>query len=238
MNELDLDEKADILLTQYFGDSYKKSLNKYELKKELFLLFSQSGEQANAQATTEPIKMPDFQDYYQGVRKNPNVIGVGYLGGPTQTTFQQSTQKNGSPEFYRLLDKMGEIHHKKSNDYASNDSPYGNYEFSGWVASIFSHSPEDMGFIGRIAEKMYRIANLEKDHKEILNESIEDSESDICVITLLWMAARRERRNKKTSSHPAFIKTYSCYECGLTSSIDIMQKHQETKQHRGYKANE
>ncbi len=103
---------------------------------------------------------------------------------------------NGSPIFYELLKSMTELHDRKSHDYASNDDPYGNYRFAGMIASMFSHSPDDMGFVGRLAEKIYRLANLEKGGKIPKNETIEDTELDICVITTLWMAARRDARMK------------------------------------------
>jgi hypothetical protein len=105
--------------------------------------------------------------------------------------------RNGSPLFYSLLEQAADIHDKKSHDYANNDNPYGNYYFSGELASLFSHSPKDAGFVGRIGEKLYRIANLEKDNKTAINENIEDTEVDIVTIVVLWIASRRERRNKK-----------------------------------------
>lgn len=106
-------------------------------------------------------------------------------------------ERHGSKEFYHLLDEMSELHDKKSHDYASNENPYGNYHFAGVVANLFAHSSEDAGFVGRIAEKIYRLANLEKSGKIPNNESVEDTERDICVITVLWMASRRERRRRK-----------------------------------------
>lgn len=104
--------------------------------------------------------------------------------------------RNGNPKFYKLLEEMGETHNRKSHDYASNDNPMGNYHFAGHVACLFGHSPEDAGFVGRIAEKIYRLANLEGSGKEPTNESIADTERDIAVITLLWMTDRRDRREK------------------------------------------
>jgi hypothetical protein len=89
---------------------------------------------------------------------------------------------------------MSQTHDKKSHDYASNDNPYGNYHFAGKLALLFSHSEQDAGFIGRLGEKFYRLANLEKGQKSPSNESIEDTERDIAVITALWMADRRDRR--------------------------------------------
>lgn len=108
--------------------------------------------------------------------------------------------RNGSPTFYELLNECAEIHDRKSHDYANNDDPYGNYRFAGLLANLFSHSPDDAGFVGRIGEKIYRLANLGKDNKIPLNESIEDTERDIVTITALWMAARRDLRSVK--DHP------------------------------------
>lgn len=105
--------------------------------------------------------------------------------------------RNGSPIFYALLDTMANIHDKKSHDYASNDSPYANYQFAGKMSRLFDN-PDDAGFIGRIAEKLYRLANLENAAKIPSNESVEDTEIDICVITALWIASRQEKRKKPT----------------------------------------
>lgn len=108
----------------------------------------------------------------------------------------RSEERHGSPRFYKLLEEMADTHSKKSHDYASNENPYGNYHFAGHVSSMFSHSPEDAGFAGRLAEKIFRISNLESGGKNAKNESIEDTERDICVIAALWMADRRDRRAK------------------------------------------
>ena len=105
--------------------------------------------------------------------------------------------KNGSPIFYKLLEQMGEIHNRKSHDYASNNDPFANYKFAGMLSKLFSN-PDDAGFIGRIGEKLYRLANLENSNKNPSNESIEDTEVDICVIIALWVAMRRERRGYLT----------------------------------------
>lgn len=102
---------------------------------------------------------------------------------------------NGSPEFYKLLEEAAETHNKKSHDYASNDNPFANYKFAGMMSKLFNN-PDDSGFIGRIGEKLYRLANLENNSKSPANESIEDTEKDIVTITALWVAMRRERRKK------------------------------------------
>lgn len=112
----------------------------------------------------------------------------------------KQNRRHGSPTFYALLEEMADTHDKKSHDYTSDKNPYGNYHFAGMVANLFAHSSQDAGFVGRIAEKIYRLSNLEGSGKQAKNESIEDTERDIVVITALWMADRRDRRleaNKK-----------------------------------------
>ncbi len=104
--------------------------------------------------------------------------------------------RHGSPTFYALLQEMAETHDKKSHDYASDSNPSGNYHFAGEMAVMFSHSPQDAGFVGRLAEKLYRIKNLESSGRLGITESIEDTERDIATITALWIADRRDRRNR------------------------------------------
>lgn len=103
-------------------------------------------------------------------------------------------KRNGVPEFYALLEEMADTHDKKNHDYASQDNPSGNYHYAGEMAVLFSHSSQDAGFAGRLAEKVYRIANLEGAGKTAKNESLEDTERDIAVIAVMWMADRRRRR--------------------------------------------
>ncbi len=108
-----------------------------------------------------------------------------------------TNERHGSPHFYKLLEEAAETHSRKSHDYASDENPTGNYHFAGKVALLFAHSPEDAGFVGRIAEKIYRIANLESSGKTVKNETIEDTEVDIVTICALWMSDRRSRRLAK-----------------------------------------
>jgi len=112
--------------------------------------------------------------------------------------------RHGSPTFYKLLEKMAEIHSSKSYDYASNDNPYGNYYFAGLLSKLFNN-PDDSGFIGRIGEKLYRLANLENSNKSPSNESIEDTEEDILVIVALWVSSRRDRRSKGVLNEEAKV---------------------------------
>jgi len=104
-------------------------------------------------------------------------------------------EKHGSKTFYKLLEEMSDIHSKKSHDYASNEDPYGNYKFAGMLSQLFKNS-DDAGFVGRVGEKLYRLANLENNNIIAMNENIEDTERDIATIIALWVAFRRDRRWK------------------------------------------
>lgn len=98
--------------------------------------------------------------------------------------------------FQDLLTRASDLHERKSHDYASKDNPYGNYYFAGMLSKLFSN-PDDAGFVGRIGEKLYRLANLDNNDLFPLNETIEDTELDLVVIMTLWMASRKERRQGK-----------------------------------------
>jgi hypothetical protein len=99
----------------------------------------------------------------------------------------------GSKTFHELLKEAGQLHAIKSHDYASDEDPYGNYKFAGMMSQLFK-SADDAGFVGRIGEKLFRLANLENNGKQARNESIEDTERDLCTIMILWISMRRDRR--------------------------------------------
>lgn len=124
-------------------------------------------------------------------------------------------ERHGSPTFYKLLEEMAELHDRKSHDYASDENPVGNYEFAGQMACMFSHSSFDAGFVGRLAEKIYRLANLESGDKIPKNESIEDTERDIAVIVTLWMASRRMKRGTVTQ----VIDEKKIYTCTIGAGL-------------------
>ena len=96
--------------------------------------------------------------------------------------------------FYELLGRASDLYARKSHDYASEEEPYGNYYFAGMLSKLFMN-PDDAGFVGRMGEKLYRLANLENSSKAPLNETIEDTEMDLIVIMILWIASRRDKRN-------------------------------------------
>ena len=143
------------------------------------------------------IKWPwNDKDYLMGrvevdLREQRNFSEEEYL--------EEQQKRNGSPFFYALTREMEETHHRKSHDYASNNDPYANYKFAGMMSKLFNN-PDDAGFIGRIGEKLYRLANLDNNEKVVLNESIDDTEKDIVTIAALWVVMRRERRAKQNDS--------------------------------------
>ena len=98
-----------------------------------------------------------------------------------------------SKTFYDLLKDAGQLHALKAHDYANDDDPYANYRFAGMLSKLFD-DPDDSGFLGRIGEKIYRLANLQNNQKEPKNEAIEDTERDLCVLMILWMSMRKDRR--------------------------------------------
>lgn len=109
---------------------------------------------------------------------------------------EEKSQDTEKSIFEKLLERMQNMHDKKKHDYTSDEDPYGNYRFAGKLASLFIHSPDDMGFVGRLGEKIFRLAMLEGNKKNPLNESIEDTEIDICVIACLWVSSRIEKRRR------------------------------------------
>jgi hypothetical protein len=115
---------------------------------------------------------------------------------------EQGRTRHGSPGFYKLLEQMAELHDRKSHDYARDNDPFGNYEFAGLIANMFSSSPVDAGFSGRLAEKIYRLYVLQSENKIPKTDTIDDTERDIAVIATLWMAARRDKRGQDLKGYP------------------------------------
>lgn len=136
--------------------------------------------------------------------------------------------REGSQVFYALLEEIAHTHEVKHHDYASDDDPSGNYHFAGNVAVLFAHSPDDMGFLGRLAEKIYRLANLTGSNKIPKNESVEDTEKDIATITVLWMADRRERKQKEADS-PAEPAPYPDDFNDLLRSVNALSNEQRSE---------
>jgi hypothetical protein len=72
-----------------------------------------------------------------------------------------SEERKGSKEFHELLDRMREVHEKKSHDYATEDNPFSNFEYAAQIVKAFTQ-PIDQVFAGIIGIKLARISELRK----------------------------------------------------------------------------
>lgn len=107
----------------------------------------------------------------------------------------------GSPKFHELLKKMGEIHDKKSHDYASTENPFQNFERSSEIVSWFK-SDNDKVFAAIIGIKLARLSEL-LNGKEPQNESIEDSFIDCANYVLLWASSHSSTETEGLRLHLA-----------------------------------
>jgi hypothetical protein len=100
----------------------------------------------------------------------------------------------GIPNLLESLDKIKELHLRKNEDYATNNNPFSNFEFTEYVLDYFN-SNRDKSYVWPIATKLARLATLLSSDKQPNNESIEDSFLDIATYVLLWKAdvARRKK---------------------------------------------
>lgn len=145
--------------------------------------------------------------------------------------------RHGSERFYKLLAEMAELHDKKSHDYAKDNDPFGNYHFAGLIANMFSYSFHDAGFAGRLAEKIFRISVLEGGGKTPKNESIADTELDIAVIAVLWMADRQERRMKE--ANPLSMELFDLIKrMNSEQQTNIVRYIQDLQSERNYATQE
>lgn len=96
-------------------------------------------------------------------------------------------------DFLNSIETMRALHLKKNADYAADDNPFQNFEFTEYVLKHFK-TDRDKSFVWPIACKLARLANLLDSEKEPNNESIDDSFIDIAVYVLLWKADVRRRQ--------------------------------------------
>ena len=92
----------------------------------------------------------------------------------------------GSKHFHELLKTMGDIHNKKSHDYAQKDNPFSNFERAAELVKWFNN-PIDQVFAGIIGIKLARLAEL-SNGKTPNNESIDDTRIDLSNYCVLWTA--------------------------------------------------
>ena len=100
--------------------------------------------------------------------------------------------KYGHPEFYKLLERMGEIHSSKNRDYNPGDDPLANFRMSESMGI-----PAWKGCLVRMGDKFSRLCSFAKKEKyEVKDESAEDTLIDLAVYSLLCIILYRERGKK------------------------------------------
>lgn len=90
-----------------------------------------------------------------------------------ESNLQTTEKRKGSAEFYQLLNKMADVHEKKSNDYANDANPFSNFEFAAQYAGVS-------------VETVFRVLHGVKEArkrelltgKEVKNESLDDTYLD------------------------------------------------------------
>ena len=90
-----------------------------------------------------------------------------------------------NPKFDAQLERMAEIHERKSHDYATAANPYSNFEYAAIVAEPFA-DPMDRTFATMLGIKLARLAELTASGKTPQNESIRDTFDDLATYAALW----------------------------------------------------
>lgn len=87
-----------------------------------------------------------------------------------------------NPKFEALLQKMREMHNKKSQDYANTSNRYANFETAATAAGV------DVSAVFRtlIGVKLARLVELQGNGKIPQNESVQDSLLDLAVYSALY----------------------------------------------------
>lgn len=105
------------------------------------------------------------------------------------------------PEFIQTLEQMKEIHIKKNKDYASEENPFSNFDFSDLMMRMFPDRHKT--FVWPIATKLARLSSLLQSGNIPNNESIEDSFVDIANYIILWKCDYSRRRSDVSpATHP------------------------------------
>jgi hypothetical protein len=87
-----------------------------------------------------------------------------------------------NPKFHAILQKMADMHDKKSADYANDNNYYSNFE----NAAVSAGTTPDVVFRTLIGIKLARLAELQGKGKTPKNESILDSLLDLAVYASLY----------------------------------------------------
>lgn len=113
-----------------------------------------------------------YRDARPGIEVSASVVPTGQI----------------NPKFHAALDRIREIHDKKSSDYANDANRYANFE----QAAATAGCSVDTVFGVLIGVKLARLAELTKSGKIPNNESIQDTRLDLAVYSTLWLSYHEE----------------------------------------------
>lgn len=95
---------------------------------------------------------------------------------------------HGHPDFYKLLDKMKEIHSAKNHDYSGGDDPFKNFKISETMGI-----PAWKGCLIRKSDKFSRLCSFaKKEDYQVKDESVEDTLLDDAIYSLICILLYRE----------------------------------------------
>ena len=102
----------------------------------------------------------------------------------------------GHPDFYKLLDKMRDLHSRKNHDYAGNANPLRNF----YKCKEMGLTPLQ-GIMVRLTDKWSRLESfMQQGVLEVKDESVEDTLLDSAVYSLLAILLFREQKNEEKTA--------------------------------------
>ena len=96
----------------------------------------------------------------------------------------------GHKDFYKLLDKMKEIHSNKNHDYSGEGGPFRNFKMSEAMGI-----PAWKGCLIRMGDKYSRLCSFaKKEEYKVKDENVEDTLLDLAIYSLIDIILYRERK--------------------------------------------
>jgi len=96
----------------------------------------------------------------------------------------------GHPDFYKLLDKMKEIHSNKNHDYSGEDESFRNFKMSETMGI-----PAWKGCLVRMGDKYSRLCSFaRKEEYKVKEENIEDTLMDLAIYSVICIILYREKK--------------------------------------------
>lgn len=110
-------------------------------------------------------------------------------------------QRFGHPKFYKLLEKMAELHSRKNHDYAGTKNPLKNLR-----ACERLNISSFIGVIIRLQDKWSRIEEfINSGQLAVKDESVIDTLLDNAVYSLLAIILFEEQQNNKFTKNNASL---------------------------------